>query len=123
MARCMRDHIRRYFPLAERPCFSQARVRHDRFLREPARRPAGGVEGVPWGKVPYYIASHTNPHTTLHLNKNREDLRQRKVHEPLAVVGRGHASLLINLDTVVGCGHAPLLLILDTRHSKAVWGA
>jgi hypothetical protein len=30
------------------------------------------------GKVPYYAASHTTPHTTLHLNKKREDLRQRK---------------------------------------------
>ena len=29
-------------------------------------------------KVPYYTASHTNPHTTLQLNKNREVLRQRK---------------------------------------------
>jgi hypothetical protein len=33
------------------------------------------------GKVPYYTASHTNRHTTLHLNKNREDLRQRKFHD------------------------------------------
>jgi hypothetical protein len=37
------------------------------------------------GKVPYYTASHTNPHTTLHLNKNREDLRQRKSQTNLAV--------------------------------------
>jgi hypothetical protein len=29
-------------------------------------------------KVPYYAASHTTPHTTLYLNKNREALRQRK---------------------------------------------
>ena len=36
-------------------------------------------------KVPYYVASHTNPHITLHLNNNREDFRQRKFHEPLAV--------------------------------------
>jgi hypothetical protein len=29
-------------------------------------------------KVPYYTAPHTNPHTTLNLNKNREALRQTK---------------------------------------------
>jgi hypothetical protein len=29
-------------------------------------------------KVPYYTASHKNPHTTPYLNKVREDLRQRK---------------------------------------------
>jgi hypothetical protein len=41
------------------------------------------------GKVPYYIASHTNPHTTLHSNKNREDLRQRKFHPPPLLAMRG----------------------------------
>jgi hypothetical protein len=50
-------------------------------------------------KVPYYTASHTNHHTTLHLNKNRENLRQRKFHEPLAVAGREHVSLLTDLHT------------------------
>ena len=47
------------------------------------------------GKVPYYTASHT----TLHLNQNREDLRQRKFNEPLAVAaGRGRASLSTSTD-------------------------
>jgi hypothetical protein len=39
------------------------------------------IQVRPLRKVPYYTASHTTPHTTLHLNKNREDLRQRKFHE------------------------------------------
>ena len=34
------------------------------------------------GKVPYYTASHTTPRTTLHVNKNREDPRQRKLPSP-----------------------------------------
>jgi hypothetical protein len=29
-------------------------------------------------KVPYYTIVHTTPHTTLHVNKNRQALRQRK---------------------------------------------
>jgi hypothetical protein len=59
--------------------------------RLPAVDVAGVVDGVrvvaraglaleaDLRKVPYYTASHTNPHTTLKLNKNREVLRQRKV--------------------------------------------
>jgi hypothetical protein len=33
-------------------------------------------------KGPYYTVAHTTPHTTLHLNKNREALRQRKSLTP-----------------------------------------
>jgi hypothetical protein len=44
---------------------------HDRGIEEQRRR--AGRKG------PYYTASHTTPHTTLHLNKNREVIRQRKL--------------------------------------------
>jgi hypothetical protein len=51
--------------------------------RRPSRgRPAAWRRrvacGEKRGEVPYYTASHTHPHTTLHLNNNRDVLRQRK---------------------------------------------
>jgi hypothetical protein len=50
-------------------------------LYSDAMAPAGGFDfaPAPVRKVPYYSAPHTTLHTTLHLNKNREALRQRKL--------------------------------------------
>ena len=52
-------------------------------VRRPLLRPLGHLRGLHAGcggrKGPYYTAAHTTPHTTLHLNKNREALRQRKL--------------------------------------------
>jgi hypothetical protein len=65
----------------------------------PCAAPARGESR----KVPYYTASHTNPHTTLHSNKNREDLRQRKEARargsglPTASVGHQCSNLLYKI--------------------------
>ena len=57
-------------------------LEHARRLRAEAgelREVGVGPAHLGWGrKVPYYAAPHTTLHTALHLNKNRETLRQRK---------------------------------------------
>jgi hypothetical protein len=49
------------------------------------------VRARPTRKVPYYTASHTNPRITLHLNKNREALRQTNFYREV----RPHERYLI----------------------------
>ena len=49
-----------------------------------------------WGKESTLLyVSHTTPHTTLHLNKNREALRQRKLR-----LGRQRGEYLIMLSPI-----------------------
>jgi hypothetical protein len=50
--------------------------------RSPPPRSRRGAAPMPRApeekKGPYYTVVHATPHTTLHINKNRETLRQRK---------------------------------------------